>query len=203
MSESYQPPPNQRDQSQRSNIPIPDPSLLTTEALQREVARLEQLFAVQLRALRADLETFKQDHEQRHIDFVNNSVQHLRELAEEKFRSVEAQFDAIQRQLNERDTRFRQGAEAADAAIKAAFAASKEAVAKSEAATTKQIDGLNAVIATSDAARQEQIRAIEKRVDRDEGKGAGLSQAWGIVIAAVTVLIGIVTVIVVVTTRGP
>jgi len=194
MTESHQPPPNQRDQGLRSNIPIPDPSLLTTEALNREVEHLRELIGGKVDDLAKDFDRFKETHSNRHSDAVDSAIEHLKELCDVKFAGIQRQFD-------DRDIRFAQRDVAADEAIKAALASAEKAVAKSEATFTKEIDSIKELISTTAKAQDQQIRDIKDEQTGSRGKGAGLSQAWGIATAAVTVLIGIVSVAVIIASR--
>lgn len=120
--------------------PIPDPTLLTTEALTRE-------------------------------------INHLRELHEERFRSVQKQFD-------ERDVREERSAKDSKDAIGAALAAQKEAVGKSEESTGKQFADMRAT-----------INDVKERQTRSEGTTTGkqdLSKLLFSLMAALGVAFGIV-----------
>jgi hypothetical protein len=188
----------QRDQSQRQNIPIPDPTVLTTEALRREIDHLRELLEAQLSDIAQEVSEFKRNHEEKHRDVVEAAVRHLDELCAEKFAGVQRQFD-------ERDVRTEQAFKASTEAVTAALAAAKEAVGKSELATTKQIDSIQLVITTAQTATNASIQDIKDRVIRAEGslvgeekKSSGLGQAASLGLAAVGVLVSIVSVVAVI-----
>lgn len=104
-------------------------------------------------------------------------ITHLRELVEERFRSVDQQFLMK------------------DTAVQAALAAAKEAVAKNEEATEKQIDRILETIAALDRSHAAQVMDLKERLDRGDGTGSGKSQTWAVVVAiigAIAVILGIV-----------
>jgi methylmalonyl-CoA mutase N-terminal domain/subunit len=151
--QQYQP--AQRDPNQpRQNVPVPDPSVLTTAALEREVGHLRELFSGQIEDIAKDLARFQDNHDERHRDVVGAAISHLKELCEVKFHNVETRFE-------ERDLRFAQRDADSNEAIKAALAAAKEAVAKSEATFTKEIDAIKELISTTAKVQDQQIRDIK------------------------------------------
>jgi len=103
----------------------------------------------------------------------------LAQLHNEKFASIQKQFD-------ERDVRAEQAAIATKIAVDAALQAQKEAagaqnesnaaaITKSEAATVKQIDGLQALMKGSTDATNDKIGSLMSRLDRGEGVWRGSS----------------------------
>jgi hypothetical protein len=93
--------------------PDPDPTLLTTQALLREIASIKELFESKLEA-----------------------VSHLKELFIKDIERIETQF-------RERDVRADLMSEANKEALVAAFAASKEGIGEQKVLFTKQIDAMN------------------------------------------------------------
>jgi hypothetical protein len=155
-----------RDPATGQNIPIPDPSVLTTQNLDREIANLREYLLSQIVNLADDLERFASGHDREHRDVVERAVSHVRELNDERFKGIQLQFA-------ERDVRAEQAFKASTEAINAAMAAQEKAIIKSEIATAKQIDAIAEVIESATKALQEQIRNVEKRQDRDEGGKVG------------------------------
>jgi hypothetical protein len=184
----------QYDQTQRSNVPIPDPSILTTEALEREIGHVRELFRGQLEDIVKDLARFQNNHDERHRDVVDAAISHLKELCDVK-------FGGIQQQFLDRDLRFAQGNAAADEAIKAALASAEKAVAKSEATFTKEIDSIKALISTTAKAQDQQIRDIKDEQTGSRGKGAGINATWALVMTLAPILISIVGVAIVIASR--
>jgi phage-related protein len=152
-----------------SNIPNPDPSLLTTAQLLRELTNLRELVDARIGPIVNRLDAMDSS--------VNDKVTHLRELHEEKLQSIDTQF-------RERDVRTDQAAASTKIAVDAALQAAKEAVgeqnkssalaiAKSETATTKQIDQLQTLIQTNSDATNDKINDIKARLDRGDGMVRG------------------------------
>ena len=164
----------------RSNIPVPDPSLLTAEQFNRERAAIEdrlkteithlrELVETQIKDLASELSRFTTGHAEKHRDVVEAAVTHLREVDDEKFRNVDQRFI-------ERDARMAESTQAAKDAIAAALAAVKEASTKSEASFDKQIQNLETLVNSQNKAREEQIRNLERTVDKAEGGIVGAKE---------------------------
>jgi hypothetical protein len=135
--------------SRRNWKPVPDPTELTTEALQREITALKEI--------------------------VMREVSHVVDLSEEKFRGVQGKFDAIDYKFDDIAHRTAEQKvdtkDALDAALQAAkdavslqTAASDKAIAKSETAVTKQIDALGVLIDKSDERRGDEIADLKSRI---------------------------------------
>lgn len=152
---------------------VTDPTFLTTQQLLREYTSLKELVFTRLDAMDKAMELFNANITRVPTD-TDKQISHLKELHDEKFEGVEKQF-------KERDVRTEQSAIATKIAVDAALQAQKEAasaqndsnaaaIAKSEAATTKQIDGIVALIASNNKGLDEKIADIKGRLDRGEGK---------------------------------
>jgi cation transport regulator ChaB len=111
----------------------------------------------------------------------DKGIEHLKELAEEKFNSIQVQF-------KERDTRTEQSSKDSKVAVDAALQAAKEAVSeqnksnalsasKSEAATTKLIDQLSVNAVLSSKAADDKIGDLKDRLTLIEGRTVGLDKA--------------------------
>lgn len=154
--------------------PIPDPSVLTTQQLMREIELLKELLQTDDNATRLLLES--NDHAVRDIletrlnamdkaiellqqkaDKVPSEVDlkttSLKDLLFEKFSTVDALFRGIETQFEERDTRVKESAVATSTAVAAALQAAKEAVGEQNKSFTLSID-------KSEAATTKQIDAI-------------------------------------------
>jgi hypothetical protein len=150
----------------------PDPSVLTTEALAREILALKELVFIRLDGMDKAVDLFSETLTRTPTD-VDKQISHLKALHEEKFQGVEKQF-------MERDVRIEQAAVATKIAVDAALSAAKEAVGsqnlanaaaitKSEAATVKQLDGIIALIGSNTKGTDEKISDIKSRLDRGDG----------------------------------
>jgi hypothetical protein len=178
---------------QRSG-PVTDPTFLTTQQLLREYTSLKELVFTRLDAMDKAMELFNANITRVPTD-TDKQISHLKELHDEKFEGVEKQF-------KERDVRTEQSATATKIAVDAALQAQKEAagaqnesnaaaIAKSEAATTKQIDGIVALIGSNNKGLDEKIADLKGRLDRGEGKMSGAGDTWGFIVAGI-VVVGII-----------
>jgi hypothetical protein len=222
--------------------PVPDPTVLTTQQLLRELNSLREILESRLDGMDRAVDVLQStvnrsptlseinvrqeekfnnfdqrfkdrdkaiDLLQVHIDgfnqYVEDSVGRLKDLHQEKFRSIETQF-------TERDTRTEQTSRDSKVAVDAALQAAKEAVgeqnkssalaiAKSEAATTKQIDSINTLIQSGNQALNDKIDDMKERITAFEGRSKGIGDGWGYMVGAfglLLTLVSIVSVIVVV-----
>ena len=167
--------------------PDPDPTVLTTQALFREINQVQALLDAHMDGLEGTLSA-RITAIDRDVDRLQLAVEQepastgaligtLRDLHEEKFKSIQVQFV-------ERDTRTEQTSRDSKVAVDAALQAAKEAVgeqnkssalaiAKSEASTTKQIDQQGLLIASSTQGLDDKIDDIKDRLTRIEGKDIG------------------------------
>jgi hypothetical protein len=157
-------------------VPVPDPTVLTTEALLREISNLREILSARMDAMDVATELriaelLKVPHETQKL------IDHLFDLHEEKFRSVAVQFV-------ERDVRTDQANRAAKEALDAALLAAKELIGatnlanaakqdKSEDNFTKQIDQLTTLITTNQSATDARITELKERIDRGAGGSEG------------------------------
>jgi len=174
--------------------PVPDPTVLTTAQLLRELGALRELLETRLDAM--DLATsLLSETVNRTPTVIQTEIAHLRELDAEKFAGITLQFA-------ERDVRTEQAAKAGKEALDAALLSAKELVAqqneanrgeaaKTEQNFTKQID--------AQAAR---IDELKERIDRGEGstQGSAVSRTErrldiGQVIAVISVIVAVLAVV--------
>lgn len=140
-----------------SLVPIPDPTILTTEQLFREIARLDESMRARLEASEARLQgeinltsarfnAVDQDHEAIRAcingRFIATEQEHqaLRELLEEKL-SGEVNLTTERFRAQERASGI--ALVAAEGALKAALSSAEKAVEKANAATDKRFDAVN------------------------------------------------------------
>jgi hypothetical protein len=165
--------------------PVPDPTVLTTQQLLRELGSVREIIETRLDAMDKAISLI-QAHSDKVPSLLDLAIEHLRTLHEEKFRSVQIQFQ-------ERDTRTEQTSRDSKVAVDAALQAAKEAVgeqnkssslaiSKSEMATTKQIDQLVVLIQANAKASDEKIDDIKQRVTIIESHSKGVGDMWGYVV---------------------
>lgn len=156
--------------------PIPDPTVLTTELTLREIANLKELLQSEINHLR-DTERRVWEELATRAPAIRLEVERLHGLFDQRFKTVELQF-------NERDKRQDIVAISGRSAIDAALAAQKESMAKTETAFTKQIDQMQLLINAVAKATDEKIDDLKTRLTLREGQAKGLGEGWGIVVAA-------------------
>lgn len=182
----------------KESRPLPDPTVLTTQQLQREIMALREIIEARL-AGNDKLSNVLQSQVDSRSDSIKAEVGHLRTEHEEKFKSIATQF-------TERDIRTEQTARDSKVAVDAALQAQKEAagaqnesnaasISKSEAAFTKQIDQIGVIMSTTVKGTDEKIEDIKTRITQIEGRSAGHGETWGYVIGAIGLLIGLSSVI--------
>jgi len=156
--------------------PIPDPTLLTTLALDKGLEQLKQLLLSRINAMEKAQELFEANLRRVPTE-VDREVARLKELVMEKFHAIDGRF-------MDRDERVKEAFNAARQAIEAALASAKEAsrqqtetftvsMAKSEASASKQIDQQGQVIQTSTNALNDKIGILEGRMTRMEAAREG------------------------------
>ncbi len=151
--------------------PLVDPTVLTTEQLLREIARLERLMETQISG--------------------------LRDLIGEKFISVETQFALIERQRVEQKKDTKDAVDAALAAAKEAVkeqtTASDRSITKSETATSEQLKQLLATFTTATSGITDNISDVKERISRIETLKQGTTQNWGLLVGAISLVALVIT----------
>jgi hypothetical protein len=198
-------------------VPIPDPTVLTTQALLREVAALKELVEIRFASSDDKIKHIEDTMRGRTVE-ISASTIHLRELMQERVATSVAdlngkldklyaemleKFGSVAAQFSERDTRTDQRAGDTKLAVDAAFAAA-------EAGFTKQIDAMISIIDTktvnlagsiSDlkdrlvALESRAATTIEVRRDSRESTGqnlTGISVIIAAVVMAVTIVVAVV-----------
>ncbi len=146
--------------------PIPDPTLLTTQQLMREISSLKELFETRLNAMDTAVILLQAKADR------SPSIDEVVVKLDEKFAAVQLQF-------HERDLRFDRAADDGRIAINAAFTAAKIAVDKTENGFTKQIDQLVDAARASVKAIDDKIDDVKSRIVAMESRSAGIQQGWG------------------------
>ena len=170
-------------------LAVPDPSVLTTQNLLREIAGLRELMGDRIASIEKAVSVAHEDLVRVPTE-VDRAIAHLREVVEQKFLTVQERFAGIATQFSERDTRVDQTAATADQALKAALQAAKELVGtqsdsfaasieKSDAATEKRFDALQLTISVATAAANDKIDDLKERLTLLEGQDRGKSTAVG------------------------
>lgn len=159
-----------------TSVPIPDPTLLTTQQLIREINSLREVIETRLDGMDKAIQLLQATAD-KFPGRMDEKIASLKSVHDERFTSIEKQFV-------ERDVRTEQTAKDSKVAVDAALQAAKEAVgeqnkssalaiAKSDAMTTKQIDQLGAIGQQNANALDGKIADIKERLTRIEGRGEG------------------------------
>jgi hypothetical protein len=194
------------------STPVPDPTLLTTAAINAQIQALKELMTVRIDGLERAMEMFRADITRVPTD-VDKQVGQLKELHEKWFAE---QFRSIDQRFQERDIRGEREARDNKVAVDAAFAAQKEAAAKQDEANQKAIDksekatfetlGKQEALykSTTDALSAQLVEAKERitrieslavgRVQEQVVKATGLRDSSGLVFGVVGAL-GVVSAI--------
>lgn len=178
--------------------PLPDPTYLTTQQLQRELLALREIIEARLNGNDAAVNLLRSTTD-KFPGVINTSFAQLKALHEEKFESIATQFA-------ERDIRTEQTARDSKVAVDAALQAQKEAagaqnesnaasISKSEAAFTKQIDQILVIVNTNTKATDEKIDDIKSRMSVYEGRSTGHGESWGYLVAGIGGLWGLIATI--------
>jgi hypothetical protein len=174
--------------------PVPDPTLLTTQQLLREMGALRELLESRLDAMDRAA-TVLSETVNRTPTAIQTAVANMEAVYTERFAGVQSKFDerghtfdvrfhGIEQQFAERDVRTGQAQQASDQALNAALQAAKElvnaqgeasaaAAVKSETSFTKQIDQIGTIISTLEKALDARITELKERIDRGEGTATG------------------------------
>jgi len=188
--------------------PIPDPTELTTAAVDRSEKTMKEWITSQL-AIRDERLSAIDSATNLRLDALHavpmriaEELAHEREISDEKFKSVAQQF-------TERDTRIAETSNLNKIALDAAFAAQKEAAAKegdanqkaidkSERAVSERIEKDAALSAANNSAlsdklddQKDRITALDLRVQRTEAAALGGHSAYGYVWVALGAMIGV------------
>jgi ribosome-binding ATPase YchF (GTP1/OBG family) len=181
------------------NTPIPDPTTLTREAVDRAVAQWQRDLAAVREIIEARLDAADTATTLR-LTVTEQNSDSLREVLLSRILNVEAvsneRFAAIATQFAERDTRTVLAADESRVSLKAALDAAKEAVSeqnkanslaigKSEDATKERLDALALLMTASSKSLEDKIGEAVRRLDRGEGRAVGLTDGAKILIAAV------------------
>jgi cobalamin biosynthesis Mg chelatase CobN len=167
--------------------PVPDPTLLTTAALQREVAALKELLLMRIDGIVGKQEDFLERLITVPVER-DKQIGYLKEVlmtfASEREKLVSERFNGVQRQFEERDTRSELWTRDNKLSVDAALTAAKElvnkqneaftaSIAKSEAATSKQIDQQGLLIQTSNSGLSGKIDDVKDRITALESEKRG------------------------------
>ena len=152
------------DASSEGSRPVPDPTILTTQALEREISSLRTYIDSQNQTQDERLRGIDKATALR-LDIIHSIIPDVEKLIAYERLLTEGKFESVAQQFKERDTRSER--ESRDNALKvdAAFAAQEKQAAATNEANQKAID-------KSEAATNESIKKAD-----DTGKAANAALA--------------------------
>ena len=180
--------------------PVPDPTVLTTQQLIREIAMSRDVIETRLAGMDKAIELLQQTTDKLPAN-IKDEVEQLQELHAERFSSFETQLklvlEGIKTQFLERDERTKQLALLSETAIAAALQAQKEAATAQNVSNTtasdkmelnfaKLIEQTQTLLQSQKTASDDKISDIkdrgnilESRLTLIEGQKSGGGDAWG------------------------
>jgi hypothetical protein len=189
-----------------SNIPIPDPSLITARLIAevrqdlreefREALRAQQELLVTTGVSRHEKAMLRVDAVERaHHAFEENlnrvptnldrEIHRLEAMFSEKLNGVQIRIDTFHTLAEALRSAAKEAIAAALASLKEITAAhnsaNSAAMAKGEAATTKEIDGIKVLIASTREGFDTEITNLAGRLDRGEGALVGGKGVFGLI----------------------
>lgn len=151
--------------------PVPDPSSLTTQQIQREVRSVREILEQQINGNDRVVST-RINGMDKAIELVQKRTDEIPLLVKEQVGQLQAlhegRFASVETQFKERDVRVEQTKIDGNKAIDAALQAAKEAVGKTEIGFTKQIDAQQVVINTMAAGFDGKIGDIKDLIGKLE-----------------------------------
>jgi hypothetical protein len=140
--------------------PVPDPTVLTTQQLLREVLSLKELFNTRLEAMDKAIVLLQS----------NADKSPTIAVVDQRLTSAVCMMNS---KFAEYDGRVEDMSKAATKAVDAAFAAQKEAITKSEAGFTKQIDNMGGQMHMLQKTLDDKISDIKDRLNGLSGLQIG------------------------------
>lgn len=172
-----------RIQTNQDSRPTPDPTVLTTQMLQREISSAREILETRMNCIEENVEHARIQIGDRH-KAIATEIEHIATLHDAKSGTTNERFHSIDTQFRERDERTQKTAELNQKAIDAALQAQKEAanaqtvsltasITKTETGFTKEIDGIKVLISTGNKTLDDKVIELTRRLDRGEGSMNG------------------------------
>jgi hypothetical protein len=169
------------------NIPLPDPTTLTTDALDKAVAALKEIIKDKVDA--------RHSEQVAQTKLVEAQLTALSDVTTERFNSVDTQFTLVERQRVELKGDTKAAVDAAliaqKEAVKEQTIASEKAIAKSETSTQEYAKQSNQTFQTSIDALTKNINDLKERVVTIESKKEGGKEQTSAIYALVGFIISL------------
>ena len=178
------------------SVPIPDPTLLTTEALRREIAWTREITDEKFKAFR-DLHDVLERRMAAEVATLGALSLERRAAIEQEMKAyretTDGLFKAVDNRFHERDVRFDQAAAEAERAVQAALSSLNLLFARTESQFNKQIDQLGSTLTLTNANMTQRLDDLKTNVSEIQGNRQGSMQMVGWGIGAAGVIIAVVT----------
>ena len=182
-------------QTNQDTRTVPDPSVLTTQLVLREVASAREIIDTRMKCIEEEVARQNVILNKRN-EVVETGVANLRHVLLEKFKTVKLQFKLIEQQRTEQKSDTKAAVDAAltaqKEAVKEQTAASEKSIAKSEAATKERIDLQAKDLRTSGDSTNQQVGDLKERVTLLEGRKEGISAFVGWMFGAAAIVMAII-----------
>jgi hypothetical protein len=210
--------PGMVEQIARNQAPqTPDPSILATQQVLREVALLREVFDTRIDGMDKAIVLLQKETDL-FPELRKELIAHLQALHNERFETIttlikalekqsDVRFESIAQQFRDLVMRTQEKAGDVKVAVDAAFSAAKEAVGeqnksnaasitKSELGFTKQIDQIGMLVAAQAKGLDDKIADLKDRMTQIESRKRGAGELWGLIVGALGLLGVVITVIV-------
>jgi|SRR6185437_7030631 len=148
-----------------SNIPIPDPTVITEREIAKAKSEIRSEFHLALDGMRDTLAAVREGYARLFEARLEGVVQRF----DEKVHTALVRIDGVDQRLVERDLRFDGAIAAHKDAATAQIVATTAALTKSEAAATKELDGIKSLINAKVEGLSADLSNLKGRLDRGEG----------------------------------
>jgi len=161
------------DDRMGTSTPRPDPTVLTTEALQREVAAMKEL-------LTHRLESAERISDSEH-SMLRQSIQDQKELREKELEALHREFALAER------SRVEQKADT-QSSYEAALRNTREVSEQQTRTFSVALEGVSASINEA----KERLSKVEQQQATTLGQGQGKQQSWGLIVSIVALAGGVI-----------
>jgi hypothetical protein len=174
--------------------PVTDPTVLTTQAQERAIAALRELFDAKLAALKDEVTVQKKTLESSDARLVlrldgvpaviDAQLAHTQRLMEERFNSIDKQF-------HERDERGVQLATSAKQAIDTQNFNNAALFTELKSTFAKQIEALQSNQASELKGLASTVSIIKDAQTASDNRSVGIGSSWGVLVGAVGIIVGV------------
>jgi len=186
-------------------VPVPDPTKLTQEAVDRLEKNLSQWIGANFDAIRKDILRLEEVVHQRPAAMATE-LQHFRDVVNERFNSISMKFAdnetalnaalTANRTLSEERSKSNQAATAkAETGFTNEITSLKATIAAVQKSQDEKIEGVKALIATTMQGATDKIDDVRNRVGAIENVKKGATENWGVIMGGVSLIVALIAII--------